>query len=201
MTHHYVELYKGWMNLFLKNVSTSSFNFSHLVKLPSGGLFFLAAAWRLCRSQPLSQNPGWICCAPVTHTYTMACFCSLLWIDGMSRGDFFTPLHDLFKNQRADAPLGWLNDGWYPQPMWLVSYEPLSKFLLNFLHVQDSFSSFSGKWWIKLCRPICLSVWSLRCKRHSKLILALQTKEEFVYSESELCVWRCCQIWVYADYM
>lgn len=142
---------------------------------------FLAATWRLCRSQPSSQNPSWILCAPVTHTYTVDCFCSLLRIDGMSRGDFFTSLHDLFKNQRADAPLGWLNDGWCPQPTWLVSDEkasvPLSNFLLNFHHVRDSFSSFTAKWWIKLCRPICLSVWSLNHKCHSKQIWVRQAKE------------------------
>lgn len=45
--------------------------------------------------------------------------CGLLRMDGTSRGVLFTSLHDLFKNQRADAPAGWLNDGWCPQPMCL----------------------------------------------------------------------------------
>lgn len=77
---------------------------------------FLAATWPLYTSQTSSLNPTWILCAPVIHTYGAACFCGLLWMDGMKRGVLFTSLHDPFKNLRADASAGWLNDGWHPQP-------------------------------------------------------------------------------------
>lgn len=89
---------------------------------------FLAATWLLYILRPSSQNPNWILGAPVIHTYSGVCFCGLLRMDGVMSGMLFTSLHDLFKNLRADAPVGWLNDGWYPQP---TCHSPMRRHLCH----------------------------------------------------------------------
>lgn len=79
---------------------------------------FLSATWPL-RSWPSCQDPIWILHAPVIYTYVEFVFetrCEwMAW-----REVLFTSLHDLFKTLRADAPVGWLNHGWHPQPMCLL---------------------------------------------------------------------------------